>query len=150
MASEGEVLHPDSVLALDFDADGPQFPLCDGVPEQAFLQRLARPGTGWVVLVDRTEGQPRLVLEVNRFLRGATMTPERFQPMRYCHRPTIVADPHTRLGSLMPRFKVQARDAEDDILDHDVILLWGEQRRIVTGTDILGRLLRGIARREAL
>jgi hypothetical protein len=28
----------------------------------------------------------------------------------------------------------------------DQILLWGNRPRIVTGTDILGRLLRGIAR----
>ena len=31
-------------------------------------------------------------------------------------------------------------------MEHDVILLWGEkQKRIITGSDILGRLLRGIA-----
>lgn len=150
MAGEGEPLHPDSVIALDFVDGKPQFPLQNGLPEPAFLQRLVRPGTGWVVLTEPSGERPQLVLEVDRFVRAALLTPERFEPLRYCHRPTVVSDAQTRLGSLMPRFKVQARHEEDDIVDHDVILLWGEQRRIVTGTDILGRLLRGIVRREAL
>ncbi len=30
-----------------------------------------------------------------------------------------------------------------------VILLWARRKRIVTGADLLGRLLRGIARRQA-
>jgi metal transporter CNNM len=38
----------------------------------------------------------------------------------------------------------------DDIIDKDVILLWDNYPRIVTGTDILGRLLRGIARPPAI
>ena len=28
---------------------------------------------------------------------------------------------------------------------NDLILVWGSQRRIITGSDLLGRLLRGIA-----
>jgi len=37
---------------------------------------------------------------------------------------------------------------EDDVIDNDMILVWGKQRRIITGADLLGRLLRGIATRE--
>ncbi len=33
-------------------------------------------------------------------------------------------------------------------LRKDIILLWAPQKRIITGADILGRLLRGIAARE--
>jgi hypothetical protein len=33
---------------------------------------------------------------------------------------------------------------EDDVIDNDLILVWGEQKRIITGADLLGRLLRGI------
>jgi hypothetical protein len=32
----------------------------------------------------------------------------------------------------------------DDVVDNDLILVWGEQKRIITGADLLGRLLRGI------
>jgi hypothetical protein len=35
----------------------------------------------------------------------------------------------------------------DDVIDDDLILVWApDERRIITGADILGRLLRGIAR----
>ena len=36
---------------------------------------------------------------------------------------------------------------EDDVIDQDLILIWGADRRILTGADLLGRLLRGIAQR---
>ena len=34
---------------------------------------------------------------------------------------------------------------QGDIIDQDVILIWGqEEKRVITGADILGRLLKGI------
>jgi hypothetical protein len=44
--------------------------------------------------------------------------------------------------------KVRPEHAEDDVIDNDLILVWGEQKRIITGSDILGRLLRGISINE--
>lgn len=29
-------------------------------------------------------------------------------------------------------------------IDHDIILLWGDTKKVITGSDILGRLLQGI------
>jgi hypothetical protein len=37
---------------------------------------------------------------------------------------------------------------EDDVIDHDVILLWSEVKHVITGADILGRLLRGIVKQK--
>jgi hypothetical protein len=31
----------------------------------------------------------------------------------------------------------------DDVIDHDLILLWSDEKRVITGADILGRLMRG-------
>jgi len=39
---------------------------------------------------------------------------------------------------------VDPEHIEDDVIDEDIILVWGAERRIITGADILGRLLRGI------
>ena len=39
---------------------------------------------------------------------------------------------------------------DDDVIDNDLILVWGAQKRIITGADLLGRLLRGIARVETM
>ena len=64
------------------------------------------------------------------------------------HRPIVTTDPRTPLGELIGLLNVQPTTADDDVVDNDVIVLWGRQKRIVTGADLLGRLLRGIARRR--
>ena len=46
---------------------------------------------------------------------------------------------------MIGRMKVKPEHPEDDVIDNDLILVWGTQRRIITGADLLGRLLRGIA-----
>jgi metal transporter CNNM len=51
----------------------------------------------------------------------------------------------TRLGDVIGRLKVAQERPDDDVIDNDLILVWGSQRRIITGSDLLGRLLRGIA-----
>jgi|GEM_PF-2615174 len=79
-------------------------------------------------------------------LREALFESERFNPCRHCHRPVIVRNSKERLGELIQRFRVRPGKIGEDIVDEDVILLWGERPRVVTGTDILGRLLRGIAK----
>jgi metal transporter CNNM len=52
------------------------------------------------------------------------------------------------LGEVIGRMKVKAEHSEDDVIDNDLILVWGTQKRIITGADLLGRLLRGISTRE--
>ena len=44
--------------------------------------------------------------------------------------------------------KVKPEHPEDDVIDNDLILVWGEQKRIITGADLLGRLLRGIVTQD--
>jgi CBS domain containing-hemolysin-like protein len=51
------------------------------------------------------------------------------------------------LGRVLNRLTVQAEREGDDVLDEDLILVWTpEDKPIITGADILGRLLRGITR----
>jgi hypothetical protein len=45
--------------------------------------------------------------------------------------------------------KVVPEAPGDDVIEHVLILVWHKQRRIITGSDLLGRLLRGIATVEA-
>lgn len=51
----------------------------------------------------------------------------------------------TRLGDVIGQLKVEPERPDDDVVDYDLILVWGAQRRVITGADLLGRLLRGIA-----
>ena len=41
---------------------------------------------------------------------------------------------------------VEPQQPGDDVIHHDMILVWGEQKRVITGSDLLGRLLRDIAK----
>jgi hypothetical protein len=53
------------------------------------------------------------------------------------------------LGDVIALLKVHPERHDDDVVDEDIILFWSdEQKRIITGSDVLGRLLRGITRQE--
>jgi hypothetical protein len=48
---------------------------------------------------------------------------------------------------VLNRLTVRPERPGDDVIDEDLILVWTpEDKRIITGADILGRLLRGITR----
>ena len=141
---EGEPIDPASVVTLPFRDGRPVFPEVTPDPKDPFLCRINRSGKSWVVVVDEAS-RPQLVISADDFLREALFSPQRFNPRRHCHRPIIVEHGQRRLGDLIGRFHVRSDDSGDDIVEDDVILLWGDQPRVVTGTDILGRLLRGIA-----
>jgi hypothetical protein len=65
--------------------------------------------------------------------------------MAYWHRPIVIRDMKARLGDVIGKMKVVQETPDDDLIENDLILVWGPQRRIITGSDLLGRLLRGIA-----
>lgn len=148
LGQEGEPLAPESLLTLPFDGERPCFPAMARHRHDPFLRTLQASGQSRAVLLDET-GTPRLVVDVNAFLRAALFGNGEFFPLAYCHRPIVVRDPHTPLGDVIGRFRVRPAHREDDVLDEDVILLWSEAPRILTGSDVLGRLLRGIVHQQA-
>ena len=77
-------------------------------------------------------------------LRDALFNQLESDPRAYWHRPTVVRDMKSKLGDVISRMKVAPERPGDDVIDHDLILVWGAQRRIITGADLLGRLLRDI------
>lgn len=68
--------------------------------------------------------------------------------MSYCHSPILVKDGSTLLGKVLSKFRVYPKSGVDDVVDNDLIVLWSDEKRVITGADILGRLLRGIAMRD--
>lgn len=147
VAAEGESADPRSILTMKFEQDRPVFPLIRPSSTDPFLNLVQSSGKIWVILVDQ-EGEPRYAVNVASFLREAFFDPDNFNPMAHCHRPIIVRDPMTSLGAVIPRLKVLPERTDDDVIDNDIILYWGEEKHVITGSDILGRLLRGIVREE--
>jgi metal transporter CNNM len=142
---EGEPIDPASVLELPFEDGRPVFPSYDCSAMDPFLQRIEASGKSWVIFVS-SDGEPALALDADGFLRSTLLHPDGVSIDDYCHRPIVVHDTKTTLEAVLPKFRVGRQHAGDDVVDDDVILVWGDERRIITGTDILGRLLRGIAR----
>jgi hypothetical protein len=139
---EGEKVDPKSILSLDTDVDLPRFPTLTRDSGDPFLQKINASGRKWIILTD-PEGQPRLLLDADGFLRQALLAPDRLNPYDYCHRPVILRDAHTSLGEVIRLLRRGKRD-RNGVIDRDVVLLWGPEPRIITGADLLDRLLHGI------
>jgi hypothetical protein len=146
VGDEGEPLDPRSIVPLPIKDGLPCFPPFDRSPEDPFLQRLEASGKKWVVLTDDA-GEPRFVMDAHAFLRKALFAAKDFDPVSPCHRPLIVRDTMRPLGQVLNRLTVRPERPGDDVIDEDLILVWAPgAKRIITGSDLLGRLLRGIAR----
>ena len=126
----------------------PVLPKFEHSPNDAFLQQLNASGKKWVIIVDPS-GQPSFVLDAHHFLRDLLFHTMSAGPEFYRHRPIVVTNMRTPLGEVIGRMKVKPERPEDDVIDNDLILVWGEQKRIITGADLLGRLLRGIVMKNA-
>jgi metal transporter CNNM len=144
---EGEPVDPRSVITLPIENERPMLPKFERSPNDPFLRQLDTSGKKWVIIVDGA-GQPRLVLDAHHFLRDALFNEVFVDLETYWHRPIVVTDMRTPLGEVIGRMKVKPEHSEDDVIDNDLILVWGTQKRIITGADLLGRLLRGISTRE--
>jgi hypothetical protein len=146
VVDEGEPVHPESVVSLPFQDGRPQFPAFEKSQSDPFLRQIHEASKKWLIVTDQ-DGEARLLMDSDSFLRGALFEERTFHPLAHCHRPIMISDPAVCLREVIPKLKVWPDRAGDDVIDEDVILLWGKTRRIITGADILGRLLRGIAER---
>jgi metal transporter CNNM len=147
VCDEGEVIHSQSILSLPLANQRCVLPKFDGVPDDPFLRQIDASGMKWVIVTD-SAGEPVFVLDAHHFLRDALFGELDSDPSAYWHRPIIVRDPKARLGDVIGLMKVTPERSGDDVIDHDLILVWNAQKRIITGSDLLGRLLRGIAKVE--
>lgn len=142
----GEDVDPASVVQLELDDSGDLvFPPYESIPDDPFLQRLQRSGRKWVILTG-TDGEPRLVLDADGFLRDALFRAAQEPVPTYCHRPIVIRE-ETKLGAVIGRMTVRAEADHDHVIDQDILLVWSQAPRIITGADILGQLLRGIVLR---
>ncbi len=144
VVEEGELVDPRSIIALPIQNDLPVFPHFNRAASDPFLQSIEISGKKWVIITDTT-GEPHFALDSDGFLRDVLFEDEEITPPRYCHRPIVVKDTHLPLGSVLLRLKSRSRRSDRGIVDCDIILVWtGEQKRVITGADILDRLLKGI------
>jgi CBS domain containing-hemolysin-like protein len=146
VTQEGEIIDPDSIIKLPAKLDFPIIPEIKPTADDPFLRQIHKSGHTWVVLTNE-EGWPLLVVDADGCLRSALFESEQFDFYEHCHRPLIITKEDTTLNEAILQLKAsESTDKNHDgVIEHDVLLVWGEQQRIITGADIFGRLLKGMA-----
>lgn len=145
---EGEIIDPRSILQINFEMGKPVIPEIDPSDPDGFFQSVLGSQKKWVILTDQHH-EPRLVLNADRFIREALLKPDKLNFLFHCHRPILIRDGSVTLDQVIPRFSVNPQHSQDDVIDEDIIILWSHQKKIITGSDLLGRLLRGIVQNRA-
>jgi hypothetical protein len=148
VTEEGEPVHAQSIISLPLAKGRCLLPKFERSPDDPFLRRVEASGLKWVIVTD-PGGEPVFVLDSDHFLRDALFDQLENDPTGYWHRPIIVRDMQTKLGEVIGRMRVAPERPGDDVIDNDLILVWGAQKRIITGADLLGRLLRDIVTVDA-
>jgi len=147
ITQEGEILDSMSIIELSSKNGQLIFPKYKQDASDPFLRQIEKSGKKWVVLINE-EKMPLSVLDADSFLRHALFKSPPPDPSWYCHKPILIEDFSTRLGNILHRFKVHGIKPHDDVIEQDIVLLWGSNKRIITGADILGRLMRGISNKK--
>ena len=144
---EGEVVDVASIIPLPAKVDFPLIPDFSPSPDDPFLKKIDESGHTWVILTDEKSDQPLFVMDADGFLRAVMFSKRIADPYLYCHRPILIKDSTTSLGEAIHELKVSENSDRDHdgVIENDVILIWGDEKRIITGADILGRLLKGVA-----
>lgn len=144
VTQEGENVDPLSVIEVPHYDGYPVFPEYECKTDDPFVQAVKASNKKWVIFTD-AEGAPSLVMNANEFLRAVFFAAEGVNPRHYCHYPVVVHDTHMLLGSVLSKMMTAGTQDGSDEIKHDLVLVWSEQKRVITGSDILGRLLRGAA-----
>ncbi len=143
IADEGETVDPISIVSLPTKVDLPLIPEVESLADP-FVAAVNASGRKWVILSDDA-GKPLLILDADAYLRAVMSRAEPLDPYAYCHRPIVVRNPESPLGHIIAELKVGMDAHTDAAIEKDIVLLWTDDlKKIITGADLLGRLLRGI------
>jgi len=145
VTEEGEPVDADSIIRLPTKVDLPLIPDVERDVNDPFLRKVNASGHHWVVLADM-EGNPQLLLDADGALRAALMDVDKpYDIYDFCRRPLVIRDSTKTIGEVISYLKsAPSSVAEDAAIDYDAVLIWGEAPRIITGADVLGKLLKGI------
>lgn len=150
VVEEGELLDPDSIITMPSKLDFPLIPAHGTAEFSQFVKQVDHSGHKWV-LIQSERNEPLLMLDADGFVRSTLQENAVIDPYSFCHRPIVITDPACTLGEAMQRLK-SVHDSEpmsDAVLHTDVIVVWTDMpHRVITGADILGRLLKGIGQEQ--
>ena len=144
---EGNEVEPHSIYQFPSKLDLTILPSLDTEEGKTFVESLKKHHHRWAIIINESEA-PVIVMDTTKFLCDLHVEGEQMDLYSQCHRPIVVTEEETYLDSVLGEFVVEADHSQDHVVDRDVVLYWTpEHKRIITGADIFGRLLKGIAKR---
>lgn len=148
ISREGNAIDERTIYQFTSKLDLPIIPELDSPEGANFLSSLKKHHDKKAIIIDESS-EPFIVLDTTNFLSANYCNDSNVDIYKHCHRPVIIKDNEAHLDEVLGQFVVEAEHSSDHVVDRDVIIYWtGDIRRIVTGADIFGRLLKGIAKRE--
>ena len=141
---EGEKINPLSIISLPTDNEEVVFPNFRPPADNEFLNRINQSGEKWIIITNMLQ-EPILVLDADGFLRSNLLSEGHSPIENFCHDPLVIRDENVNLGKIIKMLKSRVDKHSDSPIDLDVVLFWADgNKRIITGADLLGRLLKGI------
>ncbi len=145
VVAEGQRIDPQTIHTFPVRLDLPILPQYGEEGSDAFIDELKKNDKKWRIIVDEDTDNPLLVLEAEAYVYSIFSEEADLDIYDHCHRPVVVKDREVTLDQVLAELEVEAEHRDDLVVDDDVILFWSEhEKRIITGADILGRLLKGI------
>lgn len=148
ISSEGSTLDSASVIPLPLDEHGNGYlPETETEESEKLDRKIRKTQPKWIIFT--VNGEPHSALNADNYLRREYSTGKTPSLEEFCQTPIVVRDPNTSLDSILHELVVEPDRVDDRVLDREVVLYWGERtKRIITGADLLGRLLHGIVARR--
>ena len=144
LSQEGEILNPESIIRVSSEKGTIFFPEFEAVAGDPFIQAINQSHEKWVVFTDN-DNNPVAVLDADGYLRSILLDKDGIDIKKYCHSPIIYQHIGITIGAIIERLRSNINDDSDKPLKKDVALIWtADAKRIITGADLLGRLLKGI------
>lgn len=141
---EGEPITEGSIISLSKINGKVRFPEFEHDKDDPFIRLISASGEKWVVFTDEQD-HPIYALDADGFLRGELLDQLNAGIKSYCHNPVVSERLDEDLGNVVKNMRGSANEESDEPIEKDVVLLWtAENKRIITGADLFGRLLKGI------
>lgn len=108
-----------------------------------FLQKLLNCRCEWMVLLDES-GQPKLALDVNRFIKAVFAQDKKVKVRDFCVEPIVVVEPDVKVSAVLKHFVKKTKlNITDTNTDGAVVVYWHKKtRKILTSDDLMSLILK--------
>lgn len=144
IANEGEPINPLSIVTVHTTDGIPVFPLVTADINDPFIRKIQESGEKWIVFQDVSE-MPLRVLDSDGYIRAVLFSDIPVDIEEFTHAPIVFTDRSYKMDTVIRQLRSSYKRGEDRPIDKDIVLFWSEsEKRVITGADLLGRLLKNI------